>query len=77
MQDSPRFGLAGTDRHRREIVPGHQLADRLARVLGETHVAVGKDAAQLAGFFDDRNAADPVRLHQLERLGERLVGGSW
>ena len=29
---------------------------------------------ELARFLDDRNAADPVRLHQLERFGERLVG---
>ena len=29
---------------------------------------------ELARFLDDRDAADPVRLHQLERVGERLVG---
>jgi hypothetical protein len=34
--------------HRDEAVLGHQLAHRLARVLGETHVAIGEDAAKLA-----------------------------
>ena len=74
MEDAPRLGLAGADRHGREIVPGHQLSDRLAWVLGKAHVAIGDDAAQLARFFDHWNAADPVRLHQLERVRERLVG---
>ena len=31
VEDSPRLGLGRADRHRREIVAGHQLADRLAR----------------------------------------------
>ena len=43
-----------------EILVRHQLADRLARVLGEAHVAVGEDADQLAGLLDDRDAADLV-----------------
>ena len=30
VEDAPRFLLAGAERHRREIVLGHQLADRLA-----------------------------------------------
>ena len=29
---------------------------------------------QLARFLDDRDAADPVGLHQLQRFGQRLVG---
>ena len=46
VQDPPRLLLAGADRHRREIVAGHQLADRLARIFGEADVAVGEDAAR-------------------------------
>ncbi len=74
MQNPPRLFLAGADRHSRQIVAGHQLADRLARVFGETDVAVGQDTAQLARFLDNRDSADAVRLHQLERVGQGLVG---
>ena len=62
------------DRDGGEIVPGHQLADRLTGLLGEADVAVGEDSAELAGFLDDRDAADAVAPHQLQRLGECLVG---
>src|SRR5580704_9833899 len=30
-------------------VPGHQLGDRLARVVGESHVAVGQNAGETTG----------------------------
>ena len=73
MEDAPGIGFAGADRDGRQIVPGHQLADQLARVLSEADVAVGEDAAQPAPFLDDGDAADAVRLHQLQRFGERLV----
>ena len=48
MQDAPRFRLARPNRHGREIFASHQLADLLARILGEAHIAVGEDAAELA-----------------------------
>ena len=56
-----------------EILPGHQLATGWLRIFGEADVAVGEDAAQLARLLDDRDAADAVGLHQLQRFGERLV----
>jgi hypothetical protein len=55
-------------------VPGHQLGDGLARVVGESHVAVGQNAGQPAGAaLDDRDAGDLVVGHQPQRIGQRLV----
>ena len=57
----------------------HQFGDRLFRLGGETHVAVGEDADELArpavvGSLDDRNAGNGVTLHDREGIGQRLVG---
>jgi hypothetical protein len=61
--------------HRDQVVSGHELADRLAAVLGEAHVAVGQDANQRPGAaLDHRNAGDAVALHQGQRIGQGLVG---
>ena len=71
-------GRALVDRH--QVVLGHQLAHRLARVAGEAHVPVGQDADQgPAVALDHRNARDAMPLHQLERVGQRLVrvDGQW
>ena len=73
VEDALRVRLGRADRHGREIVAGHQLADRLFRIPRKPHVAVGKDARELARLLDDGNAADPVGLHQLERFGQRLL----
>ena len=75
VQDAPRILLAGADRDGGEIVRGHQLAHRLARIFREPNVAVGQDTDQLTRAFDDRDARDAVQLHQVERFGQRLVGG--
>ncbi len=48
MEDPPRDVLARAQPHGREIVAGHQLTDRLARIPSEADVAVGQDTAQLA-----------------------------
>ena len=61
--------------HRDKAVPGHQLGDRLARVVGESHVAVGQNAGEPTGAaLDDRDAGDLVVGHQPQRVGEGLVG---
>ena len=61
--------------HGDQLVAGHQLGDRLARVVGEAHVAVGDDADQpLRAGLDHRDAGDAVVGHQLQRVGQRLVG---
>ena len=60
-----------------ELVLGHQLGDRLARVGGEAHVAVGEDADQLAvaaavaGGLDHGNARNLVAGHELQSIGQR------
>ena len=68
--------------HGDEIVLGHQLAHRLARIVGEAHVAVGQDADQLAGALavgalHHRNAGDAIALHQGQRVGQRRVAARW
>ena len=75
------LGLVLTDAlaHRDQLLLGHQCRDRLARVGGEAHVAIGENADELAGFavaaaFHHRHAGDPVRLHQFERVRERGAG---
>ena len=68
------LGDAGADRD--EILAGHQLGHRLARIFGEADVAIGEDADQPAVLLGDRDAGDAVPLHQLERVGEGLVGRS-
>ena len=50
MEDAPGLGLGGADRHGREIVAGHQLADLLLGIFGEADVAVGQDAGSLPDF---------------------------
>ena len=65
--------------HGDEPVAGHQLGHRLADIGGEAHVAVRQDADELAAgavgtALDHRDAGDPVLLHHLEGVGQRLVG---
>ena len=74
MEDPAGIFLAGADRHRREIVVGHQFAHRLERIFGEADIAVCQDPDQLPCRFDDRDSADAIGLHQLERFGQSLVG---
>ena len=77
VEDLARLGLGRADRHGREIVAGHQLADRLPRIFGEAHVAVGQDAGQLARFLDDRDAADAVGLSSARAPRPASGRGSW
>ena len=67
------LGLLARDAvaHRDQVLGGHQLAHRHARVGREAHVAIGQDAHQAARLaLDHGNAGDAVRRHQLERVGE-------
>ena len=76
VEQAPRLLLADAGADGDEIVAGHQLGDRLARIFGEADVAIGEDADQPAVLLGHRDAGDPVPRHQLERVGERLVGRS-
>ena len=75
VEEPPRLLLGHSGADRGEIVAGHQLGDRLARIFGEADVAVGEDADQPAAFLGHRDPGDPVPLHQLERVGQSLVRG--
>src|SRR3546814_3628599 len=46
VQQAHRLLLAHAGLHGGEIVVGHQFADRLGRVFGEAHVAVGEDRSE-------------------------------
>ena len=70
VEHAARLLLADAGADGDEIVAGHQLGDRLARIFGEADVAVGEDADQPAVLLGDRDAGDPVPRHQLERVGE-------
>jgi hypothetical protein len=80
MQQALRLVLADAFAHRDETLAGHQFGDRLARIVGEAHVAVGQDAAQFARLIwigaalDHRDAGNPVFGHQPQRVGQGLVG---
>ena len=50
MQDLARIGFAGADRDRRQILAGHETADRLAWISRKAHVAVRQNPAKLADF---------------------------
>ncbi len=57
-----------------EVIPGHQLANRLMRVAGEAHVAIRDDAAKApAAALDDGDPGNPMVGHELEGVGERLI----
>ncbi len=75
------LGLVGADAlaHRDKPVLRHQLVHGLARIVCETHIAIGKDADQPARAiaarpFDHRNAGDAIALHQRQRVGEAGIG---
>ena len=53
--------------------------DRLQRIVGEAHVAIGQDAAEprrlaAGAALDDRNAGNAMPAHQRQRVGQRFVG---
>ena len=71
--------LADALAHGDQLLLGHQLGDRLPRIGGEAHVAVGEDADQLAGppLPPPSTTGMPemrFSLHQVERVGQRRVG---
>ena len=78
MQEPARLVVAHpfADRHH---LAGHEVGHRLARIVGEAHVAVGENADELRGLavgsaLDHRNAGDRGAAHEGERVGERRVG---
>ena len=64
---------AGPLGHRDELL-GHHGADRLLQIALEANVAVGDDADRPTVSRHHGQARDVVSLHQLERLGQLLVG---
>ena len=67
------FFQAGPLGHGDELL-GHHGADRLLQVALEADVAVGDDADRAPVGGHHRQARDLVPLHQLQRLGQLLVG---
>ena len=78
MQEAARLVAAHAlaDRHH---LAGHELAHRLARIVGEAHVAVGENADELGRLavrpaLDHRNAGDRGAAHEGKRVRQRRVG---
>ena len=69
------LGLLQADARPRgdQIVLGHHLGDRAVEALLEAQVAVGEDADQ-AAVARHRQAGDVVLPHDLERVGDALLG---
>ena len=64
------------DRHH---LAGHEVRHRLARIVGEAHVAIGENAEKLRRLavrpaLDDWDPGDRGAAHERERVGERRVG---
>ena len=79
VQQAARLVACETPSPDRDDLRVISSADRLARIVGETHVAVGEDADQPARLavgaaLDHGNAGDRGALHQRQRVGERRVG---
>jgi hypothetical protein len=62
------------DRCGDEVAIRHQRGNGLGRVGLEAQVAVREDADEDSVVVGDRNARDPVALHELERFRDRVVG---
>ena len=83
MQQAPRFVLAA--RLRCTVMTFFVINSDTGcvRIVGETHVAIGEDAAKLrrqcriGAALDDGNAGNAVVLHQRQGVGERRVGKRW
>ena len=56
-----------------EVPARHQRGDGLRGVCLEAEVAVREDADEDAFVVDDRNAGDPVALHELEGVGDEVA----
>ena len=78
MQEPARLFVVHplADRHH---LAGHEVRHRLARIVGEAHVAIGENAEELRRLavrpaLDHGNAGDRSATHEGERVGERGVG---
>ncbi len=74
VQQAARFLLPGAQRHGGEIVDRHQLADRLKRIFGKAHVAIGQNPDQFAAAVGDGDPADAVGGHDVLRFAQRGFG---
>ena len=73
VQQALGLVLADALAHRDQPVLGHQLGDRLARIGGEAHVAVGEDADQLAAALA---VAAALRPPGCRRCRARFISSS-
>ncbi|VTZ21278.1 hypothetical protein MPC1_10450002 [Methylocella tundrae] len=77
VQHAARLILAHPFPHGDQAL-GHQMRDRLQRIVGKTHVAIGQNAAEPRRFaagatLDHGNAGNAVAAHQRQRVGQRFV----
>ena len=70
------FGERRADRCGDQVLARHQLARALLGPRAEPEIAVREDADEHAVGARDRDARDAVAGHQVERVGDEVVGPS-
>src|SRR5271165_1518651 len=73
VQNLFRFFERGANRNRDQMILGHHLGNGQIEARLKAQIAVGQNAHQLA-VFSDRDAGDAEAAHQLQRVGNPLVG---
>ena len=75
MRVQDRFGFLerGADADGDQVLLGHHVRDGQVVARLEAQVAIGENAHQLA-VLGHRNAGDAVALHDVERVGDLLLG---
>ena len=74
VEDVFRLLEGGADGHGDEIGLRHHLGDGNVGARFEAEIAIGEDADQLS-VAGDRDAGDFVAAHDLEGVGDELLGG--
>ena len=74
VEDVARLLERGADRGGHELLARHDLLGAALHAVLEAQVAIREDADQHARLVGDRNAADVVRPHQLERFRDAGAG---
>ena len=77
VQQAPGFVLAYAFAHGDQRL-GHQLGDRLQRIIGEAHVAIGQNTEKprrlaAGAALDDGNPRNAVAAHQRQGVSQRFV----
>ena len=73
VQNVSRLFHRRTNRHRHQLLVGHQLADALGWVAFKTQVAIGQNTDQIARFGRDWHTRNMIFTHQFPGCADGLV----